>query len=138
MAKRYLIYVRMTSLPPCPNTNNACRANSDFDQLKNGERAALAAARSIRRRSLRCCSDWVFHQRSKWLNHGFVHFWAAELGQEGADLNDGAKVDADKLALAARLRSETTLTIQQLADRLHMGSRKSVGPKLHSWNRTTE
>jgi hypothetical protein len=54
------------------------------------------------------------------------------MGQEGAILSDGSNVDADKLALAARLRRETSLTIQQIADRLHMGSRKCVGPKLHA------
>ena len=40
--------------------------------------------------------------------------------------------DPGKLALEARLRRETTMTIQEIADRLQMGSRKSVAPKLHS------
>jgi hypothetical protein len=59
-----------------------------------------------------------------------------ELGWKEAHLSQGAKVDANKLALAARLRRETTLTIQEIADRLHMGSRKNVGPKLHAWKRS--
>jgi REP element-mobilizing transposase RayT len=66
---------------------------------------------------------------------------AAELGKLGwkeADLSQGAKVGPGKLALAARLRRETTLTIQQIADRLRMGSRKSVGPKLHAWSKSNE
>jgi hypothetical protein len=66
---------------------------------------------------------------------------AAELGKLGwkeADLRQGAKVGPGKLALAARLRRETTLTIQQIADRLRMGSRKSVGPKLHAWRKSNE
>jgi REP element-mobilizing transposase RayT len=61
-----------------------------------------------------------------------------KLGRKEADLSRGAKIDSDKLALAARLRRETTLTIQRIADRLHMGSRKSVGPKLHAWKRAHE
>jgi REP element-mobilizing transposase RayT len=66
---------------------------------------------------------------------------AAELGKlrwKEADLRQGAKVGPGKLALAARLRRETTLTIQQIADRLRMGSRKSVGPKLHAWRKSNE
>ena len=66
---------------------------------------------------------------------------AAELGKLGwkeADLRQGAKVGPGKLALAARLRRETTLTIQQIAVRLRMGSRKSVGPKLHAWRKSNE
>ena len=55
-----------------------------------------------------------------------------------ADLGDRAKCDPGKLAMAARLRRETTLTIQQIADRLRMGSRKSVAPKLHDWIKTHE
>ncbi len=61
-----------------------------------------------------------------------------KLGWEEAGLSQGAKVDAGKLALAARLRRETTLTIQQIADRLHMGTRKSVSPKLQAWRRSNE
>jgi putative transposase len=41
------------------------------------------------------------------------------------------KSDPAKLALAARLRKETTLTIRQLAERLHMGSWKSLNNKLY-------
>jgi hypothetical protein len=66
---------------------------------------------------------------------------AAELRKQGrgeASLSRGAKVDARKLALAARLRKETTMTIQEIAERLHMGSRNSVGPKLHAWRKSNE
>ena len=66
---------------------------------------------------------------------------AAELrrfGWKKADLTQKAKLDPSKLALAARLRRETTLTIQQIADRLHMGSRKSLAPKLHTWKKANE
>jgi len=61
-----------------------------------------------------------------------------KLGWKEDRLRQGAKVSPGKLALAARLRKETTLTIQQIADRLHMGSRKSLGPKLHAWRKSNE
>jgi hypothetical protein len=49
-----------------------------------------------------------------------------------------AKNDPHKPALAARLRRETTLTMAQIAERLLMGSRKSVAPKLHAWRKAHE
>ncbi len=54
------------------------------------------------------------------------------------DLSRRPKSDPGKLALAARLRRETTLTVEQIADRLRMGSRKSVAPKLHAWTKANE
>ena len=42
------------------------------------------------------------------------------------DLVEKAKTDPQKLAIAARLRRETTLTLPCIADRLHMGSWKSL------------
>ena len=53
-------------------------------------------------------------------------------------LSRGAKVGPAKLARAARWRRETSPTIQQIADRLHMGSRKSIGPSLHAWKKSNE
>ena len=53
-------------------------------------------------------------------------------------LSQGATAGPGKLAMAARSRRETTLTIQQIADRLRMGSRKSLGPKLHAWRKSNE
>ena len=44
-----------------------------------------------------------------------------------AELSRRAKSDPVKLALAARLRRETTLTLQEIADLLQMGSRKRHG-----------
>ena len=55
-----------------------------------------------------------------------------------ADLSHRAKNDPGKLALASRQRRETTLTVQEIADRLWMGSRKSVAPKLHAWMKAHE
>jgi REP element-mobilizing transposase RayT len=47
------------------------------------------------------------------------------------DLKEHAKSHPVKLALAARLRKETTLTIREIAERLHMGSWKSLNNKLY-------
>ena len=52
-----------------------------------------------------------------------------------ADLKERAKSDPEKLALVARLRRETKLTLPYLAARLHMGSWKSLNVKLHRWRR---
>ncbi len=46
-------------------------------------------------------------------------------------LKEQAKSHPVKLALAMRLRRETTLTIRQIAKRLHMGSWKSLNNKLY-------
>jgi hypothetical protein len=40
-----------------------------------------------------------------------------------------------KLALAARLRRKTTLTVEQLAERLGLGSCKSAAAKLQAWRK---
>jgi len=52
------------------------------------------------------------------------------------DLVERAKSDPEKMAMAARLRRETTLTIPLIAKRLNMGSWKSFSAKLHQWNKT--
>jgi len=47
------------------------------------------------------------------------------------DLQQRPKSDATKLKLAVRLRRETTLTLRQIAERLHLGSWKSLNNKLY-------
>jgi putative transposase len=54
------------------------------------------------------------------------------------DLEQSAKSEPEKLALAARLRRETTLTLPLIAARLHMGTWKSLNAKLHRWKRASE
>jgi hypothetical protein len=49
------------------------------------------------------------------------------------DLSSRAKSDPLKLALAARLRRETTLSIRQIADRLKLGKPKGAKSNLHKW-----
>ena len=45
------------------------------------------------------------------------------------------KCDPEKLAVAARLRTETTLTIKAIAERLHLGTPMNARVRLHGWMR---
>lgn len=60
------------------------------------------------------------------------------LGWTGTQLRERHKSDPAKLALAARLRRETTLTVGWIAHRLHLGTRKSAAVKLHRWGNTKQ
>jgi len=53
------------------------------------------------------------------------------LGWKESDLTKRVKGDPSKLALGERLRHETTLTIREIAERLRMGSWKSLNNKLY-------
>ena len=55
-----------------------------------------------------------------------------------AELRRWPKRDAAKMALAARLCRETTMTIGDIVQRLHMGSRRSLGSKPHQSRRANE
>ncbi|HVV00860.1 MAG TPA: transposase [Verrucomicrobiae bacterium] len=55
-----------------------------------------------------------------------------------ADLKQRAKSHPVKLALALRLRKETTLTIREIAQRLKMGSWKSLNTKLYLATRAAQ
>jgi hypothetical protein len=52
-------------------------------------------------------------------------------------LKEHSKIDPAKLALAGRLRRETTLASRQIAQRLYLGSWKSLNHKLDLRNRGT-
>ena len=52
------------------------------------------------------------------------------LGWRESDLARRHKSDPEKVALAARLRRETTLTIKAIAGRLHLGTWKSATTRL--------
>jgi REP element-mobilizing transposase RayT len=54
------------------------------------------------------------------------------LGWQEADLVWQRKSDPVKLAIAARLRTETTLPIKAIARRIHLGSSKSANARLHA------
>ena len=57
------------------------------------------------------------------------------VGVDGEELTERRKSDPDKLALAARLRRETTLSLRAIAARVHLGSSKSANALLHRWMR---
>jgi hypothetical protein len=60
------------------------------------------------------------------------------LGWQDGELSERPKSEPAKLALAARLRRETTLTLPWLAARLHAGTWKSLNAKLHRWRKLNE
>ena len=57
------------------------------------------------------------------------------LGWKESDLSCRRKNDPGKLALAARLRRETTLSLKSITARVGLGSSKSANTKLHVWMR---
>ena len=60
------------------------------------------------------------------------------LGWNTRELSQRPKSDPAKLALASRLRRETTLPLKSIAARLHMGTWKSLNAKLYRWRKTNE
>ena len=59
------------------------------------------------------------------------------LGWTEADLVARRKNDPLKLAIAARLRKETTLTLKAIAARVHLGTSKGANTNLHKWMRAS-
>jgi len=55
------------------------------------------------------------------------------LGWKESDLASRRKSDPGKLALAARLRKETTLPLKWIAGRVRLGTSKGANAKLHLW-----
>jgi hypothetical protein len=68
-------------------------------------------------------------------HHAIIAEELGRLGWTESQLRERRKSDAAKLALAARLRRETTLTVAWIAHRLHLGTRKSAAVKLHRWSK---
>jgi putative transposase len=58
-----------------------------------------------------------------------------QMGWKESELREHGKNDPGKLALAARLRRETTLPIKRIAARLQLGTSKSANSNLHRWMR---
>jgi len=63
---------------------------------------------------------------------------SGRLGWTAAQLVERRKSDPAKLAVASRLRRETTLTAGWIAQRLDLGTRKSAAVKLHRWANTKQ
>ena len=57
------------------------------------------------------------------------------LGWTESDLATQRKNAPEKLAIAARLRKETTLTIKEIAARVHLGTSKGANANLHRFMR---
>jgi hypothetical protein len=57
------------------------------------------------------------------------------LGWRDEDLAKRHKSHPGKLALAAKLRRETTLPLKWIAARLRMGTWKSAGTRLQTWKK---
>ena len=62
----------------------------------------------------------------------------ARLGWSKEQLAQKPKSDPGKLAIAARLRAETILTIRQIAAKLQMGTWKSASSRLHHWSKPND
>jgi hypothetical protein len=58
-----------------------------------------------------------------------------QLGRTEQDLATRRKSDPGKLALAARVRRETTLPLKTIAALAHLGTSKSANARLHEWMR---
>ena len=59
----------------------------------------------------------------------------AERGWKESDLSQQPEGDGAEVALAARPRAETTLTVEAIAERLRMGSRSNLSNKLYEWRK---
>jgi len=51
------------------------------------------------------------------------------------ELRQRRKNDPDKLEIAARLRRETTLSVKDIATRIHLGTSKGANANLHKYMR---
>ena len=60
------------------------------------------------------------------------------LGWKERELEQRAKGDPCKVAIAARLREETTLSIREIAQLLHMGKAESLNSKLYKLRKNNE
>jgi putative transposase len=73
----------------------------------------------------------------------YEEHWSAELAvllrllrRSPADLAAGGKSAEWKVAVAAALKSRTTVTNQWLSQNLHLGNRHEIGRKVAKWRRT--
>ena len=100
-----------------------CLGGEDFRQQildRIAGRLGEHHAGALRRESAEAKAERIIAQELK------------RLGWTAADLERRHKSDPQKLALAARLRGETTLTIKWIAARLHLGTWKSARVRLHT------
>jgi len=121
------------------------REDSDGAGWKPLERGWCLGSEAFRAKLLERMERHLGEHHSGQLRHESAEAKAERIiAQELKRLNWGErnlkahrKNDPQKLALAARLRRETTLTIRQIAQRLQMGSWKSLNNHLYLLNKTT-
>ena len=66
---------------------------------------------------------------------GIIAEGMGRLGWPEGDLGSRPRSDPGKLAMAARVRRETTLPVKWIAARLQLGALKSANAMLHFWMR---
>lgn len=59
------------------------------------------------------------------------------MGCEESNLAGRRKSDPGKLALAARLRNEATLTMKEIARRVELGTSRGANVRLHEWMKSS-
>jgi len=59
------------------------------------------------------------------------------LGWDEGELAARRKSEPAKLAIAARLRKETTMSIKDIAARVRLGTSKSANARIHQWMKNT-
>lgn len=64
---------------------------------------------------------------------GIVQEELRRLGWEAEELGWRRKSDPGKLAIAARLRRETTLSLKAIAAKVQLGTSRSANARLHAW-----
>lgn len=120
--------------------------DEDSDELKDLRRGWCIGGGSFKKQMLERMEDQLGEHHSGELRRETANAKADRIiGQElnrlgwtEADLAEHPKGDPRKLALAANLRRETTLTIKEIATRVHLGTSKSANARLHRWmNRAT-
>ena len=98
-----------------------------------GARAGLTGGRGPKRRRSSVGQDVFVVKAERIIGHELKR-----LKWSGGDLAARRKGDPAKLELAARLRRETTLTVRQIAERLHTGAWQSLNNKLYLRHRKKE
>jgi hypothetical protein len=78
-------------------------------------------------------SGQLHRETAEQKGHRVIAEELARLGWQESDLASRRKADPDKLAIAVRLRSETTLSIKWIAARVRIGSSKGAKSVLHRW-----
>ena len=113
-------------------------ARQEFERLMEARRleeTEEAALKVFRRRW--CLGSQEFRQRMLEQMEGKLgDHHSGELRRLGwtrDDLVVRPKSDPGKLAIAARLRNETTLPIKEIAFRVQLGTSKAANANLHKW-----